>query len=346
MDWIKRNLYFVIGSVVALLLLGGAGFYFYSSWKANSEVLEKIHEQYANLDRLNHQAVHPGRPPQSDNIKLAKEQQQQLRDFLQQERKAFDHIPSIPEGPKVAGEDFITSLRHTIDQLQKAATNSSIGLPPDYSFSFATQRQQMRFATNVLDALARQLGEVKAICDVLFQAKVNSLEYIHRERVAPEDSSGTTDYLNQKSTTNEMAVLTPYELKFKCFTPELAATLSGFASSSNGLIVKTINVEPAPATEAPLDVAAAVALPAQVLPQPQTEQARSRSAEEAFRRRYGLGGGENRRGGRAPSPAPPQVVQQPIAATPTPSKGLQTVLDEKQLVVTMMLNIVKLLPSK
>ena len=53
MDWIKRNLYFVIGSVVALLLLGAAGWYFYSSWKADSEALTKLHEQYANLKRLN-----------------------------------------------------------------------------------------------------------------------------------------------------------------------------------------------------------------------------------------------------------------------------------------------------
>src|SRR4029077_16537272 len=59
MDWIKRNLYFVIGSLVALLLLGAAGWYFYSSYKADGEALDKLREQYANLGRLNSAPIQP-----------------------------------------------------------------------------------------------------------------------------------------------------------------------------------------------------------------------------------------------------------------------------------------------
>src|ERR1041385_6397422 len=129
MDWVKRNLFFVVGGVIALALLGGAGFYFYSAWKANGETLDQLHQQYATLQTLNGANPHPGRPPQSDNIKLAKEQQQELRAFKDKAQKTFQRIPSIPEGPKVAGEEFITSLRRTIDQLQKVATNSSVTLP-------------------------------------------------------------------------------------------------------------------------------------------------------------------------------------------------------------------------
>ena len=39
MDWIKRNLYFVIGSLAALVLMGLAGYYLYSKWQLNNEVL-------------------------------------------------------------------------------------------------------------------------------------------------------------------------------------------------------------------------------------------------------------------------------------------------------------------
>jgi hypothetical protein len=343
MDWIKRNLFFVIGSVIALLLLGGAGFYYYSSWKANSEVLAQLHEQYAKLSTLNSMNPHPGRPPESDNIKLAKEQEQQLRTFKEQAQKAFQKIPGIPDSGKVAGEEFVTSLRHTIDQLQKSATNSSIGLPADYGFSFSAQRNQMRFKEGTLDPLAVQLGEVKAICDVLFNARVNALEYIHRERITPEDLAGTTsDYLNQKSVTNELAVLTPYEVKFKCFTAELAATLAGLANSPHGLLVKTMNVEPAPAVEATPETPTPVYTPMIVpTPTPELPTRSSRSKDEAmFRQRYGLG---PRRGMVPPTPQPVA----PVAVTPAPvSKALQTVLDEKQVVVTMMLNVVKLLPAK
>ena len=78
-----------------------------------------------------------------------------------------------------------------------------------------------------------QLGEVKGICEVLFEAKVNSLDNLRRERVSADDSKGPqTDYLGEKSVTNELAVLTPYEVTFRCFSSELAAVLAGFVRVS------------------------------------------------------------------------------------------------------------------
>jgi hypothetical protein len=263
-----------------------------------------------------------------------------MREFKEQAQKSFQRIPSIPEGAKVAGEEFVTSLRHTIDQLQKAATNSSIGLPGDYSFSFSAQRNQMRFKEGSLEPLALQLGEVKAICDVLFQARVNTLEYIHREKITPEDTAGTmNDYLNQKSVTNDLAVLTPYEVRFKCFTPELATTLSGFANSPHGILIKTVNVEPAPLSETTTtDVVTPAPTPIYTpLPTPEVPT-KGRSAEEArFRSRYGLDG-------RRQSPLAPQPVPQVVVPTAPAKGGLQTVVDEKQIAVTLALNVVKLLP--
>ena len=134
--------------------------------------------------------------------------------------------------------------------------------------------------------------------------------------------------------------MTPYEVKFKCFTPELAAALSGFANSPNGLLVKTINVEPAPAVEAVPDITTAAPIPIYTQPIIEAPTKSNRSAEEAaFKRRYGLDAR------RTPMPTPQPVVPLPVAPAPT-SKGLQTVLDEKQVAVTMVLNVVKLLPSK
>src|SRR5207253_2234242 len=93
-----------------------------------------------------------------------------------------------------------------------------------------------------------QLGEIKAICEVLCQAKINSLDNIRRERVSTDDATGPqSEYLAERSTTNALAVISPYELTFRCFSPELASVLAGFASSPLGLLVKSINVEAAPA---------------------------------------------------------------------------------------------------
>lgn len=69
------------------------------------------------------------------------------------------------------------------------------------------------------------------------------------------------------------------------------------------------------------------------------------SAEAAFASRYGMGAG---RGAPRPVPRPAPVYAQPApSAAPSANKGgLPLVLDEKQLKVTLMLNVVKLVPSK
>ncbi len=49
MDWIKRNLFFTIGGVVALALLGAAGFYFYVGWRHNAAAFVQLSEIYNQL---------------------------------------------------------------------------------------------------------------------------------------------------------------------------------------------------------------------------------------------------------------------------------------------------------
>src|SRR5438132_8736710 len=212
MSWIKRNLYFVIGSVIALALMGLAGWYLYSNWQLNNEILEKLNADYEQLRKYNAQNPHPG-VGSINNIQAAKGQQDQLRQYIQRTHKHFQRISPIPDMPKPDPHDFSSALSRTIDQLSRDATNASVGLPPrnpsgqSYSFSFEAQRSRLSFSPGSLEPLSVQLGEVKAICDVLFQAKVNSLDYVHRERVCPEDATNQSDYVMDKSTTNELAVL-------------------------------------------------------------------------------------------------------------------------------------------
>jgi len=147
-------------------------------------------------------------------------------------------------------------------------------------------------------------------------------------------------------------VLSPYEVSFRCFSPELAAVLAGFAGAPCGLIIKTINVEVAPATAPageepgmPVAGAAPAYAPPPQYPAPQAPRSEERpmSTAERFAARYGLRG-------RAPRPTPPLQVTAPPPVAPLaaqPSRGgLQLALDEKQLKVTLMLEAVKLLPRK
>ncbi len=364
MDWIKRNLYFLIGSLVALTLMGLAGWYLYSQWQHNAQILGTLDEHYEKLKRMYGQNPHPG-SDQIDNIKAAKEMEQELRAYLRKARQYFQNCPPIPavtESNKLTSQEFSSALSVTVDQMQREAAKASVTLPPKdskgntYSFSFAAQRESLAYAPGSLEPLSVQLGEVKSICSVLFQAKVNSLDSLRRERVSEDDQKGPqTDYLPDKSVTNELAVMSPYEVVFHCFSSELAAVLAGFASSPCGLVIKTINVESSPAlpttTEQPLPGMVAPVTPAPAyVPPPAPTPARvveaPASAEAAFRERYGLGGGRG-----APRPPPVRPVYTPPAYTPptaatTTKGGLPLALDEKQLKVTLMVCVVKLLPTK
>jgi hypothetical protein len=342
MAWIKRNLYFLIGSLVALVLMGLAGFYLYSKWQLNNQMLEKLDAEYAELDRLNKLNPHPGKPPKTDNVKLAKEQQQQLKEVIQKSRQHFQRVTPIPEGPKVTPEDFSASLSRTIDQLQKDATNASVALPPKYSFSFAAQSARVSFDKDSLSPLSQQLGEVSAICEILFRAKINALDSIRRERVSRDDNQGpATDYIPEKSSTNELAVITPYEVNFRCFSAELASVLSGIASSAEGIVVRTINVKPAPAAAAAETQVTPPPIMYQYVPPPRVTARTEEGQTADFLRRYGMMPGV---GGR---PRPRPEVQQYVAPAPAPAKtGLPTVLDERELEVTLMLNLVKLAAPK
>lgn len=251
MIWIKRNLLFVIGGVLALGLLGATALYDYSSWRRNSAAFDRLNEVYNTLRDLTNQKPSPGND-KINNIEAAKQQEAGIRDWIQQTRKYFQPIAPIPNPTNglISNEMFADALHRTIDQLQHDATNANVSVLPQYSFSFEAQRSRVKFAPGTLGALAVQLGEVKAISEILFAARVNQLDGIQRVHVSDDDTAGPqTDYLADNSVTTGLAVLTPYTVTFRSFSPEIAQTLAGFASSRNGFIVKSINVQPAGAAQ-------------------------------------------------------------------------------------------------
>ena len=154
----------------------------------------------------------------------------------------------------------------------------------------------VRDAGYVAQAMKAQLGEVKTICDVLFNSKINALDSIQREPVSADDTAGLpADYTADRSVTNNFAVCTPYTLTFRCFSTDLADALVGFASSKHGFVVKNISVTPANMAQS---------------------------------------------GRSGANPNNPEPVTTPVARG-----GLQTVLDEQLLSVTLNLEVVKLLKN-
>mgnify|MGYP000911724820 CR=1 FL=1 len=314
MDWIKRNLILVIGGLVALGLIVVATLYTLGAMRNNATARENLESAYNEYRRLNTLNPHPGYG-KVDNIKVAREQERELRAFLGQVTERFTPIAPIPANP--TPQEYADALRRTIDQLQRDATNQSVVLPPRYNYSFEAQRQRVTFAEGSLPRLAVQLGEVKVIADILNAARINSLESIRRERVSVDDQAGSPgDYLTGTTVTNDLALLTPYEVNFLAFSPELAAVLSGFANSPHALVVKVVNVQPAGVavvdpllTGQPLMETRYVnpISPAPIQPQPRAMDEAAMSRQ--FRDRYGIG--RERPGERPGAERPPSGLRSP-----------------------------------
>lgn len=251
MAWIKRNLFFTVGGVIALLLLGAAGYYDYKSWSHNKQEWDDLSQAYTELQNDYNSVPSPGND-EVNNIQAAQDQEQQLRDWAAEAGKHFKMVAPIPNPPggNITTEEFAGSLRKTIQDLQQEATNLNVGLPPDYGFSFAAERNLVMFSPGSLGPLASHLGEVKAICEILFSAKINALDGIQRESVSDNDAAGPqSDYLTDKTVTTDLATITPYTVTFRCFSSDLADVLTKMASSDYSLIVKGINVMPAGAAQ-------------------------------------------------------------------------------------------------
>src|SRR5438270_6082733 len=111
MSWIKRNLYFLIGSIVSLALLGLAGFYCYSKYSLNNKVLDDLTQKHEDLKKLNSEPILPG--PKNENTELAKEQIKELKANIDRIRSGFQRIPRIPDLPKITDFEFSTALSRT-----------------------------------------------------------------------------------------------------------------------------------------------------------------------------------------------------------------------------------------
>src|SRR5512141_583053 len=95
MSWIKRNLFFFIGSVVALALMGLAGWFLYSKWQLNNSVQTELAGAYDKLKGLKTQNPHPG-DAKVNNIEIARAQQKEVTNFVQTARSHFASVPRIP----------------------------------------------------------------------------------------------------------------------------------------------------------------------------------------------------------------------------------------------------------
>lgn len=318
MAWIKRNKFFVISMAVGL---GCIGYCAYLFWSKLSDVSSKNDEYTSNLAQyktLNSSPLYPS----DQNITSAKEDQAKVQELLADYRKAF---VSFPTPRKVDEQGFKAYLGQTVFDLDAAATNSGVTLPDAFAFGFSMQQKEFNYPAENLQPWMEQLAEIKAICAILYESRINSIESFQRVRVNQSSDDGSSqDCFDATMVTNSPLVSTPYKLTIRGFSRELANVLDGLAQSSNCFIVKTIQVEHVIGdTSIQPDLADAQPVPAtpayNTMPNP---------GGDGFQRR-----GERMREQPVPTPETPVVV---------PRRGPKTILSEGLLRITLAVDAVQI----
>ena len=239
MAWIKRNLFFVLSIVAGLILTGYCGYLFASDLHKNKAVNTEFQQTLRQWNLLQVKPLFPS----DANIARAKEDRNQLEAFKDKLRGSF---AAFPAPPKEDEHGFSTYLEATIVGLTAEAEEDAVVLPDDMMFGFTDQRQKLKYPPENIQPWMQQLAEIKALCDILFNAKINSLTTFRRVPVSTNDLFVTPgDTFPAKIVTNMMETITPYKIEFRGFTRELAAVIEGLAHSSNCYNIKDIEVMPA-----------------------------------------------------------------------------------------------------
>jgi hypothetical protein len=244
MVWIKRNLLLVVGGLVALILIGFGTYLVIGGLARNKQLTDDVE---ATRTRAN--ALYEANPfPSQTNIAMAKLQTDSLRAAIARAHKYFNAVPL----DKMDQKQFMVWRDESLQQLRDAAKRAGTELPvSDYSFSFATQQKRTQFSPDTLPHVPEQMAEVKALCTMLFEARVNRIGNIRRARNCKDDrdSANLSDYTDSRvlevvSDPAGHMISSPYEVTFYSFSVEVADVLSRLHRSPHGFLVKAIQVEP------------------------------------------------------------------------------------------------------
>lgn len=355
MDWIKKNLVFVISCAVALIAIGVSGYYLLVEIGKYNTAGSQLGTSKDAVAALYAKTPQPG-SGKVDNIKEVKDDIERLKKFETELTSTFKSIP-VDATTEPA---FKAELDDTLAYLNKEGKRIGLTIATNFNLSFTAQKIGFRFASNSLGPLSVQLADLREISKILVDARVNSIESFKRARVSADDTGPNAvedDYLPKLGvTTNQFtgAVVYPYEVTFRCFSEEFGKVLEGIAHEPYSIILKTVAVEPGKVRNVKAQFASAAAVFGRALdghlpgPGPGVGFSSVRTADLNGGGRPGEGGeskfnavygGAQRRRPTQPGATPYAL---PAGVLPAAPAGPETILSEEPIKVTLGFAVVRM----
>ena len=249
--YLKRHLLGIVGLLLAAGFVGG-GFVLNGKMTASVEAADAEYKSaVANRDKIQNSSLKVDRK----NVDVLIDVKTEYTDFVANAGQVFGSKLPTP----LNSNDFLNYMVQSIALMNEQATNNLVNIPNDlltradlsFSFTFAPLMTQAEISEDKIPELQVQMEDIKNICEVLFNSRIQSIEQLQRTRVTTEDRKALANpnYLDtRQSYTNSISVVRPYRIKFRCLSNGIAKTLSGFAKQNTFYVVRTLEVTPAGAS--------------------------------------------------------------------------------------------------
>jgi hypothetical protein len=237
MTWIKRNLIFLIIALVGVLLTGWAVWSWMSVRDEDNQAKTDFEAVMNELNGL--RTMNPY--PTPENIEAAKAEAAQMRGLLVDFQKVFAPFPAaVPMDEKT----FAAELSRHVAVWQNEAKIAAVKLPTeDYGFSFDGLRGLLSFPSNCIPVWQEQFSQVNNIIDFVLRSHVNEVTSLMRVPVYPGDQGGP-NFVQTTWVTNNLGVVSPYQIDMVCFSRDLASLLEAFDNATNCYVVRSVTVRP------------------------------------------------------------------------------------------------------
>ncbi|MCD8533833.1 MAG: Amuc_1100 family pilus-like protein [Verrucomicrobia bacterium] len=231
----------MIGLAVAVLLIGGAGYFAFLQYNSFTQSQQTLQSERSTWEGLETKSPHPG-TPNLDNIRSATNDLARVQQLFDTTQRLFRPVPPITISNAF---DLNIAVNRTISSLNKQASLYGVTVPNSYNFTFRGQKEVIDFKSKgSIPKFAYHLNNVEKLVQAVYNARVHSLESIKRVRVDETDENSFGIMQNLGMTQDEFLLYTPYEISFKGFSSELASVLENLTNSEDVYIVKAMNVEP------------------------------------------------------------------------------------------------------
>ncbi len=245
--WLKQNAVLLGFAAAFVVVLGGLVWLQQTAAAKRQEIDSLLEEQSAEFNHL--KETKP--PPSRESIAMLKQDRQELDRLYNDLLTVIGHS-QIQTQEVIRPVSFLQLMASQFTRLRQSAETATVKLPDGFAFGFSryagppptlpARGLSEQDTTNMLTQLAKQLGAIEKVSELLIQSRVDEVTQIRRAEVEP--GSPSQDAMDVPISTDPKGLYEtlPFEFRFTCTTQALRAFLNSLSRSEWFFAVRSVQI--------------------------------------------------------------------------------------------------------